>query len=206
LAKGGAWALSGLRKSFLDGSLTRLVDPDKTWQGNICEFVEKDEFALGSERQADGSYQRLWFQEPVDPADVIFDQDVFLLTKQQGEALRQADQQPPPENGENADDDTPPKPDPQPEPEPSPDPTTGSGPGKVRVRVSGSIPPEVWSRFGTKILPKLKVGENLAIDVSLSADIRSDAAAGLQHDVGQVLQDLDLNDLDIDQSAAVDSS
>jgi hypothetical protein len=49
----------------------------------------------------------------------------------------------------------------------------------VRVRVSGSIPPEVWSRFGTKILPKLKVGEDLAINVSLSADIASDAATGL---------------------------
>jgi hypothetical protein len=201
LAKDGAWALSGLRKSFLDGSLTRLVDPDKTLQGKICEFVEKGEFGLGSVRQADGTYQRLWFQEAVDPADVTFDKDVFLLTKQQAESLRQAEQQPPPGNGDNDGDDTTPTPDPQPEPEPSPEPTPVSGPAKVRVRVSGSIPPEVWSRFGTKILPKLKVGEDLAINVSLSADIASDAATGLQNDLAQVLKDLD-----IDQSASVNSN
>jgi len=97
---------------------------------------------------------------------VTFEKDVCLLTKQRAEALRQAEQPPEPGNGNNhhEGDDTTPKPDPNPEPEPTPDPPPDPGSGKARVRVSGSIPAEVWSRFGTKILPKLKAGEDLAIN------------------------------------------
>jgi hypothetical protein len=35
----GAWPLSGLRQSFLNGSLTRLVDPDAILRSKIVEFV-----------------------------------------------------------------------------------------------------------------------------------------------------------------------
>src|SRR5207244_5463550 len=34
----GAWSLLGLRQSFLDGSLTRLVDPDAVLKSKIVEF------------------------------------------------------------------------------------------------------------------------------------------------------------------------
>jgi hypothetical protein len=202
LAKDGAWALSGLRKSFLDGSLTRLVDPDKTLQGKLCELVEKGDFGLGSGRQADGSYQRLWFQEPVDPADVTFDKDVFLLTKQQAEALRQAEQQPAPGSGDGDGDgdgdgeadDMVPTPDPQPDPEPAPEPSPDPAPATLRLCVAGKIPPEVWNRVGTKILPKLRDREDFAITISLAADVASDVAPGLRTELAQALQDLGIAD------------
>jgi hypothetical protein len=41
LVESGAWPLSGLRQSFLDGSLTRLPDPDKVLRTKIVEFVHK---------------------------------------------------------------------------------------------------------------------------------------------------------------------
>lgn len=121
------------------------------------------------------------------------------------DAVFNTEQQPEPGSGDGDGDgngdDTTPEPDPQQEPEPTPDLTPDPAPGKVRLCVSGSIPPEVWSRFGTKVLPKLKAGEDLAINVSLSADIAPETAAALQNDLAQVLKDLD-----IDQSASVDSS
>lgn len=106
-----------------------------------------------------------------------------LLTKQRAEALRQTEQQPEPGNGNNhhENDDTTPKPDPipEPEPEPMPDPPPDPGSGKVRVRLSGSIPAEVWSRFGTKILPKLKAGEDLAINTGQTLPMPPQCAVSL---------------------------
>jgi hypothetical protein len=138
----------------------------------------------------------LWFQEPVDPADVTFDKDVFLLTKQQAEALRQAEQQPAPGNGKDdvEDDATTPKPDPQPNPEPAPEPSPDPAPAKLRLCVAGKIPPEVWNRVGTKILPKLRDREDFAITISLAADVASDVAPGLQTELAQALQDLGIAD------------
>ena len=36
----GAWPLRGLRQNFLDGSLTRLLDPDSVLKQRLVEFVE----------------------------------------------------------------------------------------------------------------------------------------------------------------------
>src|SRR5262249_26871759 len=41
LKESGAWPLSGLRQSFLNGSFTRLLDPDATLKAKITEFVSK---------------------------------------------------------------------------------------------------------------------------------------------------------------------
>ena len=35
----GAWPMASLRQSFLNGSLTRLLDPDTILRGKIVEFV-----------------------------------------------------------------------------------------------------------------------------------------------------------------------
>src|SRR5205814_162852 len=57
LQKSAAWPLGSLRQSFLDGSLTRLVDPDKTLRSKIVEFVGGGDFGLASKRLSDGSYE-----------------------------------------------------------------------------------------------------------------------------------------------------
>jgi hypothetical protein len=59
----GAWPLLSLRQSFLDGSLTRLMDPDTTLRGKIVEFVGKGDFGLASGQRPDGSYERVWHAE-----------------------------------------------------------------------------------------------------------------------------------------------
>src|SRR5262249_42715869 len=77
----GAWPLAGLRQSFLNGSLTRLVDPDAILKSKIVEFVGWGDFGLGSGQKSDGSYERLWFKELVAPDEVAFEAGVFLLRK-----------------------------------------------------------------------------------------------------------------------------
>ena len=59
LKESGAWSLLGLRQSILNGSLTRLLDPDSMLRKKIVEFVEAGDFGLGSAQQPDGTYQRV---------------------------------------------------------------------------------------------------------------------------------------------------
>src|SRR5262249_47806263 len=87
LKETGAWPLAGLRQSFLNGSLTRLVDPDAILKSKIVEFVSNGEFGLASGLKSDASYERVWFKEPVAPDEVAFEAGVFLLRKVTAERL-----------------------------------------------------------------------------------------------------------------------
>ena len=111
LAASGAWPLASLRQSFLNGSLTRLLDPDATLRAKIVEFVERGDFGLASGRHPDGdgayghrvlrpyelqsgrqpdgggAYGRTWFNEPVPAEEITFDSGVFLLRKDKAAAL-----------------------------------------------------------------------------------------------------------------------
>src|SRR5438034_5110586 len=84
----GAWPLASLRQSFLNGSLTRLVDPDAILKSKIIEFVSRGDFGLASGRKPDDSYERMWFGELVAPDEVAFEAGVFLLRKATAEALK----------------------------------------------------------------------------------------------------------------------
>ena len=90
LAASGAWPLASLRQSFLNGSLTRLLDPDATLRAKIVEFVERGDFGLASGRQPDGggAYGRTWFNEPVPAEEITFESGVFLLRKDKAAALK----------------------------------------------------------------------------------------------------------------------
>jgi len=46
LKQTGTWPLTSLRQSFLNGSLTRLLDPDAVLRTKIVEFVERPTSAL----------------------------------------------------------------------------------------------------------------------------------------------------------------
>ena len=179
-----------LRQSFLNGSLTRLVDPDATLKAKIVEFVTRGEFGLASGKSTDGAYERVWFKEMVAPDEVTFEAGVFLLRKAAAEALRARQ---------------PATPDPGPEPEPAPDghavtaaPTASPGPGATAstrtLRLLGTIPPEVWNRLGTRILPKLRSGSDLKLGLEFSVSVSVDTANGLATELRQILQELSLAD------------
>ena len=179
LKEAGAWPLASLRQSFLNGALTRLVDPDTVLRSKIVEFVGNGDFGLASGQRPDGTYERVWFGESVGLDEVAFESGVFLVGKDKAKTLVE----PPPPEPE-------PGPEPEPEPEPGPDPM----PSKRTLRVHGEVPPELWNRLGTKLLPKLRSGDDLKVGIDFRATVDEAVARSLSADVRQILEDLGIAD------------
>lgn len=189
----GEWPLVSLRQSFVNGVLTRLLDPDTILRRKIVEFVEKGEFGLASGQNQDATYVRLWYAEPVGVEEVTFDANVFLLTKAKAKALKSKPEKP----GEKQ------KPGLTPEPVPVvPDESTAgedeaeqeTGPKTKTLRVVGTIPRELWNRLGTKLLPKLQSGDDLKIGIEFTVTFKAEVAQSMETDLRQALQDLGLQD------------
>jgi hypothetical protein len=192
----GAWPLASLRQSFLNGALTRLVDPDAVLRSKIVEFVRNGEFGLASGKRADGCFERMWYQEVADDDEVAFESGVFLLRKVKVEALRsgalplpdsaQAEPQGAPQ-GSTAHSEV------QGESKPDLGPPPPQTPGTRTLRISGNVPPEVWNRLGTKVLAKLRAGTELRIGVEFTVTVPADAASALGGELKQILQELGLS-------------
>ena len=185
----GAWPLTSLRQSFLDGSLTRLIDPDAILRRQISEFVVRGDFGLASGTTKDGGFNRLWHAEPISTEEVAFEATVFLVTKTKAEEAKATPGDPPQPQ---------PKPTlssgsgPEPESEPTPDPDPPPGTRKTTLRLTGTVPPEVWNRLGTKILPKLRSGDDLSVGIEFSVSVGSQFAPSMEKDLQQILDDLGL--------------
>jgi hypothetical protein len=189
LKESGAWPLSSLRQSFLNGSLTRLLDPDTTLRNKIIEFIGKGDFGLASGQKTDGTYERVWFEEPISLDEITFDAGVFLLTKAKAKALK-AGMKPEPGVGVG----------------PGPEPVIEEAKERERekeavpgiqtktLRLVGTVPPEIWNRLGTKIIPKLKSGSDLKIGVDFSVTVNAESARNIESDLRQILEDLGLRD------------
>jgi hypothetical protein len=200
LKESGAWPLPSLRQSFLNGALTRLLDPDSILRTRIAEFVEKGDFGLGSVQKADGGFERLWFRERIGPEEVDFQPKVFLLLKAKAAALKAPAQEPAPlilvpEVGGRAAQDTvaaasqaeavPAGPVSQ---------EKGTEPKKRTLRITGDIPSELWNRLGTRLLPKLRSGEELTIGIEFRATFSGELADGVEAEIRQAIADLGLGD------------
>ena len=203
----GAWPLTSLRQSFLDGSLTRLEDPDTTLRRKIIEFVERGSLGLASGTTPDGGHERLWYGEPVGPEEVAFEPNVFLLTKARSEQLRTAQ-----ESDDEQEESTtatqgstssdPPGGD-------KDEDRTGNGTGQekgdqtvstppadaapVCLRIAGTVPPESWNRLGTRLIPKLRSGKQLTIGIQLQAEMNLSQADTMESDLRRTLSDLGLD-------------
>lgn len=56
----------------------------------------------------------------------------------------------------------------------------------------GTIPPEVWNRLGTKVLPKLRSGTDLKIGVDFFVTLKAETARSMESELRQALEDLGL--------------
>jgi len=197
LKESGAWPLAGLRQSFLNGALTRLLDPDTVLRGKIVEFVQGGEFGLASGPRADGGYERVWYDDPIAPEEVTFEAGVFLLTKARSRAEK-ARAEVPPET-------RPPEPiHPEQPPQPpgeehvTPSVVGAVGPSPVTqastLRLVGTVPAEVWNRLGTKVIPKLRGGADLRVEVAFTVTVGTDQESSLRSELGQILKDLGVAD------------
>lgn len=192
LRDSGAWPLMSLRQSFLNGALTRLVDPDAVLRAKITEFVGRGEMGLGSGEMPGGGFDRVWFGELLPLEEVAFERGVFLLTKQKARSLRV-------------------EPVVQAEPEfrPLTSAPTPEGPGlaavplrndqgapateaQVRITISGTLPLEAWNRFGTRVIPKIRTGTGVSASVQLSCLQVGERAPQLEEELRQLVGDLGL--------------
>jgi hypothetical protein len=196
LKESAAWPLAGLRQSFLNGALTRLLDPDTVLRGKIVEFVEKGDFGLASGPRPDGSYDHIWYHEPLAPEEVAFEAGVFLLMKAKAQALKAASSQPPPE---------PRRPETPPEilpkvPQGPPEAEVRVGPGAAAMPLTktlhlvGRVPPELWNRLGTKVIPKLRSGSDLQVGIEFTVSVNAEVAPSLVAELKQILADLGVTD------------
>ncbi len=187
----GAWPLTSLRQSFLNGSLTRLVDPDAALRGKIVQFVQEGAFGLASNAEEDGGYERIWYEELVGIEEVAFEPSVFLLTKARSEALRNQDvrgaQPSPPAQPSDAAE----KPEPETQQVYGVQPSANETP--VRIRLAGTVPPELWNRLGTKVIPKLRTGAGLSVLVECSVEVAEAHAASLEGELREALAELCLD-------------
>ncbi len=191
LRDSGAWPLTSLKQSFLNGALTRLLDPDSVLRHKIVEFVDKGDFGLASGQKHDGTYERVWFEELIFPEEVAFETGVFLLTKAKTQTLKE---------GQKPETKAQPVSELVVEPGSEPEPTTGTQvtPTEetkvITLRLTGTIPPEIWNRLGTKILPKLRSGNNLQVGIEFSTEFSTEIAKTIETDLRQILQDLGIAD------------
>lgn len=187
LKDSGAWPLASLRQSFLNGSLTRLIDPDSILRNKVVEFVSKGDFGLASGQKPDGVYERVWYGELIPPEEVLFEAGVYLLTKAKAKELtgnggkKSAGLKSP----------EPAQPEVKPEEAESEEPTKTKAKTKT-LRLVGDIPPEIWNRLGTKLIPKLRSGSELKIGVEFTVTIDIQTARSFEAEIEQVLQDLGL--------------
>jgi hypothetical protein len=182
----GAWPLASLRQSFLNGALTRLLDPDGVLKSKLVEFVGRGEFGLASGPKPEGGYERLWYSEPITSDEIAFESGVVLLMKAKAEELKK---KPLPTTG-----DTKPPGDPKPTVVKPPVVVPPTGPTTTTIALSGNIPAELWNRLGTRVLPKLRTGKDLKIGIDFSVTVEAAKADVLQVELKQILTDLGLED------------
>ncbi len=188
-----AWPLISLRQSFLNGTLTRLLDPDSVLREKIAEFVQKGDFGLASGEKANGEYERIWHAETTPAEEILFENGVFLLTPVKAAELRHptapAVVLPEPDTGNNPGCQE--KVTPPPAPVPSTPPLIPAG-QKAKLSLTGTMPRESWNRVGTRLLPKLQGGEDISVRVELSASVGAEQAQNIAAELRQSLQDLGL--------------
>ena len=201
----GAWPLASLRQSFLNGALTRLLDPDTVLKTKLVEFVLRGDFGLASGPKPEGGYERLWFTEAIAADEVAFESGVVLLKKAKAEELKKKPVTLP--------GDTTPTDDREPSTVTPTD--TGTevgtggttdivtpvGPKTKTLKLTGNIPAELWNRLGTRVLPKLRTGKDLKIGIDFSVTVEAANANDLQAELKQILADLGLQDtVDLNQT------
>ena len=202
LTASGAWPLTGLRQSFLDGSLTRLLDPDATLRRLIGGWVESGEFGLASGERLGGGYGRLWRSERPSADEIAFEPGVFLLTKSEAELRRnppaQAAEPLAATQSQAVDSALHAAPAHTPAASPAASaPIAGApsllAPEKVTLRLSGSLPPDLWNRVGIVLVPKMRGGD-LTLSVEFAVSVDAVAAAALEADLRVALADLGIAD------------
>ena len=194
LKESGMWPLKGCRQSFLDGSLTRLLDPEDVLRKQVVAFVEKGDFGLGSGPKPEGGFERVWWKESIGPEEVTFDDKTFLLTRARAGALKAPASQaastpttpaglapelilePPPSAPRDREPSTPEQ--------------------EIRLTLHGAIPPEQWNKLGTRLIPRLRsAGHDLSLNLEAGVTVGPQDVSHIEAELRQAVRDLGLEGL-----------
>jgi len=187
-----------LRQAFLNGTMERVLEPDTYIRNKLPEFVLRGDFGYASGATGTG-YTRIWFKELMPQEEISFDSDVYLLLPKLAQELKEGGSkpvvtEPPPEATPIGLEGTPGGPLFTP-------PATTEEPGPAipvsprrTVTIRGEIPTEVWNRLGRTLIPKLKSGTDLVVELKVTVQVDGDTAQGFQQELMQILRDLNLAD------------
>lgn len=188
----GAWPMASLRQSLINGTLTRVMDPDAALRGKVPGFVENGDFGFASGNAPGGGYVRVWFREPLSVDEVTFDSESYLLLPSTAQVLKAPPKPSGPGEGLPPVEVNPPI--------DEEDDTTGTGGGTITtkestrtLRIYGDVPPEVWNRLGTKLIPKLRSGQKATFSVDFTVTVDGSQAKSFETDLRQTLEDLGLS-------------
>jgi hypothetical protein len=169
----GAWPLESLKAAFFQGQFTRLENADEALRTTILRSVGQGLLGLASGKDP-ARFDRVWSKETVEPADITFDYDTYLLTAAKAKALKLAPAQPVPPvtpPGETTG---------RPQP-PTPEQQAGAGTGPSQptpvpkitsVAWQGELKREQWNLFSLKVLTRLAQAEDLEIEVKVRAKLK----------------------------------
>jgi hypothetical protein len=152
----------------------------------IAEFAAAGEFGLASGVDPALGFRKVWFREDIDPVEIVFEADVYLLTKAVATKLKSPEITPTP-----GPEPTPPQ-SPVPPEEPS-GPVEAPTPNRpALISVTGNIPAEQWNRFGTRLIPKMRAAGTLTAVIRLEAEVDPARAAALSTERKQIIDELGL--------------
>ncbi len=192
LKASGLWPLSGLRQSFLDGSLTRLLDAEQVLTEQIIRFVQGGEFGLATGRLPNGKFERLWFAEAIRPEEVTFDDQTFLVLKEKAQAIASPPELGPTTSGQTSEEDSRPL---------VIDEQSGTPDSLVTFHASGNIPPELWNKLGVKLVPKLRSGKSVSLRVQAIVEVPKSEKSNFRTEVKRALVELGIEgDWQIEES------
>ncbi|MGH7122613.1 MAG: DUF499 domain-containing protein, partial [Acetobacteraceae bacterium] len=189
LIASGAWPLSSLRQSFLDGSLTRLIDPDAVLRPKIAEFVMRGDFGVAWQA-AGGGFESVRFQDLLAPEEVEFSVEMFLLRKAAALRLKegQGSAVPPAATAAAL---------PVVQAPMRPLAAEAARPAADRaarkISIEAAVPAEQWNRLGMRLLPRLRSGSDLRLDLSLAVTMPADSAQAAAEELRAVLAELGIS-------------
>jgi hypothetical protein len=184
LKEKGAWSLAGLREAFYQGHVTRLEKADEALRQMVLHAVMRGIFGLGVGRDAE-KFDRAWINDNIDPAEIVFDYETYLLLpwRAKQEKEKGVAEPPPPHEPPGA---RPPD-EPVPPDGPAP-PQPPMEPKKIEWR--GNMPKDKWNLFGIKVLTKLGGAENISIEVTVRSKTEDPS---LKQQLNNALRDLGLD-------------
>jgi Protein of unknown function (DUF499) len=173
LKEAGAWPLASLKAAFFQGQFTRLEKADDALRQTISRAVQQGTLGLASGKDA-AKFDRVWFKENIDVADITFDFDTYVLLPSKTKALKEAPSRPfnavvAPESTATT--------------QPEISGVTGSASFSVTpefpvssleskvVNWEGELRRDQWNLFSLKVLTRLAQAKSVKINVKVDAEI-----------------------------------